>query len=279
MLFLAIVSGIFGSIVGSFLNVLVLRKGVASLGGRSHCPSCAKEIAAYDLVPIFSWMLLRGRCRNCGSKISIQYPIVEASTAVLFALVGAANPDIFLSAAAFLMLVARFTLVALLVSITVYDLYHTIIPDDWSYGFSALALVLALFAAPSWLTFFAGPIAALPLFVLWLVSQGRWMGLGDPKLAFGIGWLLGFPLGLVAIFFAFIIGTMVLVPMMAYERIRSTLKESGQVVTHTKKGEFVADGLTMKSEVPFGPFLIASCLIFWVLGLYGVEVPLYLLGL
>jgi prepilin signal peptidase PulO-like enzyme (type II secretory pathway) len=101
------------------------------------------------------------------------------------------------------------------------------------------------------------------------VHRGRWMGLGDPKLALGIGWLLGLPLSIVAVFASFILGTLVLVPMLVYERL----------VTHTG-GEGVSDaGLTMKSEVPFGPFLIASCLIFWVVGLYGVQIPLYLLGL
>jgi prepilin signal peptidase PulO-like enzyme (type II secretory pathway) len=94
------------------------------------------------------------------------------------------------------------------------------------------------------------------------------MGLGDPKLALGIGWLLGFPLGVVAIFFSFILGSIVLVPIMLYERI----------VTHMRTGTTSLAGLTMKSEVPFGPFLIASCLIFWVLGLYGVQIPLYLFG-
>jgi len=270
MLFVALVFAALGGIIGSFLNVVVLRKGVASLDGRSSCPSCGKIIAAYDLVPVFSWLILRGRCRNCESAISIQYPLVEAATAILFALVGtAAFPGFLLSGHDALVLFAELVIVSLLVIITVYDLRHTIIPDEWSYAFAALALILALVHSPTLSTLLAGPIAALPLFFLWLVSQGRWMGFGDPKLALGIGWLLGFPLGVVAVFVSFIIGTVILIPMLLYERL----------VTHNGGGGSVNAGLTMKSEVPFGPFLIASCLIFWVIGLYGVEVPLYIIGL
>jgi len=270
MLFIILFFAVLGSIIGSFLNVVVLRKGVASLDGRSHCPSCGKTIAAYDLVPVFSWLILRGRCRNCGSRISAQYPLVEAATAVLFALIGAAAfPAFLLSLHGALTLLVELAVASLLVIITVYDLRHTIIPDEWSYAFAVLALILVLPQSLTLSTLLSGPIAAVPLFFLWLVSQGRWMGLGDPKLALGMGWILGFPLGVVAVFVSFIIGTFVLIPMLLYER----------VVTHTRGGGHDNAGLTMKSEVPFGPFLIASCLIFWVLGLYGVEVPLYLIGL
>src|SRR6185503_8120428 len=88
MLFSEIVLLVLGAIIGSFLNVLVLRKGVQSLSGRSKCASCGKTIAWYDNIPLLSWVLLRGRCRACGSAISVQYPIVELVTAILFALVG-----------------------------------------------------------------------------------------------------------------------------------------------------------------------------------------------
>jgi leader peptidase (prepilin peptidase)/N-methyltransferase len=87
MLLTALVFVAFGLSVGSFLNVFVLRKGVASLSGRSKCPSCGHIIAWYDLIPVFSWFILRARCRNCGSRISMQYPLVEASTGIIFGLV------------------------------------------------------------------------------------------------------------------------------------------------------------------------------------------------
>jgi prepilin signal peptidase PulO-like enzyme (type II secretory pathway) len=270
MVFIAIVFAILGSIVGSFLNVLVLRKGVASLGGRSHCPSCGKGIANYDLVPVLSWIYLGGRCRYCGSHISAQYPIVEAGSALLFAVVGSAfYPDFLLSLAGAAACLASLAIISLFIAITVYDFLHTIIPDEWSYTFAGLALLISFSHTPTWETLIAGPVSSLPLFFLWAVSRGRWMGLGDPKLALGIGWLLGLPLGVIAVFVSFILGSIVLVPFLLYQ----------ELVTHKGKGEARGEGLTMKSEVPFGPFLIASCLIFWVVGLYGVPVPLYILGL
>ena len=88
MLFLVLAFGILGLCVGSFLNVIILRRGKRSLSWRSECMSCAKTLAWYDLIPIASWVILRGRCRACGSSISIQYPLVEAATAILFAVFG-----------------------------------------------------------------------------------------------------------------------------------------------------------------------------------------------
>ena len=262
MALFALFFGIFGLIVGSFLNVVILRKGVTSLQGRSKCPACGKVIAWYDLVPVFSWICLRGRCHNCGSRISIQYLLVEASTGILFALVGGAP---FLGFAFTFYFCA---IVALLVCITVYDIHHTIIPDAWAYTFAFLAFLLVFAFPPQatgyWLlAILAGPIAALPLFLLWLVSQGRWMGLGDAKLALGIGWLLGPFAGVVAIFFSFILGTAILVPLLLYER----------AITHIRPFQRRLRGLTMKSEVPFGPFLIGSCLIIWFFQLYGIPTP------
>jgi prepilin signal peptidase PulO-like enzyme (type II secretory pathway) len=80
--------GIFGLCVGGFLNVVIVRKGRHWLSGRSACPSCAKTLAWYDMVPVASWIMLGGRCRTCGSPISIQYPLVEAATGIVFGLGG-----------------------------------------------------------------------------------------------------------------------------------------------------------------------------------------------
>src|ERR1700685_1252022 len=90
MFLTALFFALFGAIIGSFLNVVVLRHGVKTLFGRSACASCGHELEAVDLVPIISWLVLRARCRFCGSKISVQCPLVEATTAILFGFVGAA---------------------------------------------------------------------------------------------------------------------------------------------------------------------------------------------
>lgn len=263
----ALIAGLFGLIVGSFLNVVILRRGVQGLGGRSACPRCGHTLAWPDLIPVLSWLFLRGRCRYCGSPVSIQYPLVEAATAILFALLFAAP-----FAAGIGYRLVSCLVVALLVCIFVYDLRHTIIPDSWAYSFAALSLLSAfasglssVLAAPYLvlLTLASGPLAALPLFFLWAVSRGRWMGFGDVKLALGIGWLLGPAAGIFATFGAFVLGSVILVPLMYGARL----------VTHRGGYAQEAAGLTMKSEVPFGPFLIASTLIVWLCLLFGIDLP------
>jgi leader peptidase (prepilin peptidase)/N-methyltransferase len=297
--FATLLFAVFGLIIGSFLNVVIVRKGVMSLMGRSVCTSCGAQIAWYDNIPLISFVLLSGRCRNCGSAISIQYFLVEAITAILFALLGGSYGlhAYMLTGYDVLVLVLQVAVIALLIAIAVYDMRHTIIPDEWSYSFAGIALLTILIpymaqgVSPSWIAFSAGPLAALPLFLLWLVSGGRWMGLGDPKLALGIGWLLGFPAGIIAVFASFMLGSLVLLPMMLVERVLhrySSFQEKVNVhsrdsvcrlLVHMFDYKKDGAGLTMKTEVPFGPFLIASCFIFWFALLYGVDIPHYIFGL
>jgi leader peptidase (prepilin peptidase)/N-methyltransferase len=199
----------------------------------------------------------------------MQYPLVEAGTAILFALIGVWATPVLDHPGIWPLISVYLIIIALLVAITAYDMLHTIIPDGWAYSFAALALFVAfvfpLYPIPYTLyVLCAGPLAALPLFLLWLISSGRWMGLGDAKLALGIGWLLGPIAGIVAVMFSFIIGTALLIPLMLVER----------AITHMRGYSRPARGLTMKSEVPFGPFLILSCVIFWFAQLYGVLLPL-----
>src|SRR3989338_9192392 len=115
----AIVFGLFGLIVGSFLNVIILRHGVRSIGGRSGCMSCGARLPWYDMGTVFSWLALRGRCRACRARISVQYPLVEAATGALFALLGA-------SLLPFPQKVFGCIILALLVAIATYDFKHTI---------------------------------------------------------------------------------------------------------------------------------------------------------
>ena len=267
----ALIAGLFGCIIGSFLNVAVMRRHVMTLGGRSRCMSCTRTIAWYDNIPVLSWALLGGRCRWCKSIISAQYPIVEGVTAVLFALLVYAWEST--TPAQLILLGIYLTITALLVAIAVYDLRHTIIPDAWVWTFNALALLsVVLFPYPladALYAYLAGPITALPLFTLWFVSGGRWMGLGDAKLALGIGWLLGPVYGILAIFSAFIIGALVsvaiLLPLPHIMRlfVRTGIARSG-----------AAQSYTMKSEVPFGPFLIAAMFSVWFALLYHIPIPI-----
>lgn len=268
------VFGLFGLIIGSFLNVVILRHGVKTILGRSSCMACGHELEARDLVPVFSWIARMGRCRFCGSRISAQYPLVEALTAAMFAFVGGAPIPLLLQ---FLAL----PVVALLIVITVYDFRHTVIPDSWAYGFAFFALLFSavfFYSAPvgSFVPILlAGPLAALPFAALWFVSKGTWMGLGDAKLALGIGFLLGPLFAYVAILAAFVAGALVsvciLLPLAALLRFA---QEHGITAFSLSRA-----GFTMKSEVPFGPFLAASCVIVWLLLLYNFDLLTGIAGL
>lgn len=276
--------GVFGLIVGSFLNVIILRHGVRPVGGRSGCMSCGKQLPWYDMIPVFSWFVLGGRCRFCRARISLQYPLTEAATAVLFAFIGGWAGSAFTVAADFgvtltwLITFNYLVIVALLVAIFVYDLHHTLIPDGWVYTFIALAF-FGQFLLPFWgeygyWLFLAGPVVALPIFALWGASfvrhgtPGMWMGFGDVKLALGIGWLLGPALGLLAIFGAFIIGAVVSIPLLFFS---SSLWQRVSRFIPYRLWPRSAKGFTMKSEIPFGPFLVASTFIIWFASLYGID--------
>ena len=267
---IAVIFGLFGLIVGSFLNVVILRFGERSVGGRSSCPHCGTQLRALDMVPVLSWIFLRGRCRYCKVRISIQYPLVEAATATFFAAIGA-------SALTVAQLVLALPIAALLICIFTYDLKYKLIPDIWVWIFIALALLYDFLNSQFVIlnSILSGPVAALPILFLWYLSRpftgraGQWMGFGDVKLALGLGWLLGFPLGFVSIFLAFIIGAVISVCILL--PLPHILHFCG---IRTKEG---SKGLTMKSEVPFGPFLIAAGAIAWFMIMYNIQIPLLIL--
>lgn len=268
---------VLGLIFGSFINVLVIRRGARSLGGRSECFSCGADIRWYDNVPLVSYLVLKGRCRTCSSRISLQYPLVEGATGALFAGIGSAYVSSATSLDPAIVLDGLLALAigGLFVAIAAYDMRHTIIPDGWAYLSGLLALVLALLERGAGegvlITLSAGPIAALPLLALWAVSGGRWMGLGDAKLALSIGWILGAYTGLVAVFFAFILGAALSLPLIALSS--AGWKTFVSRFTPTRLSEKLVLGFTMKSEVPFGPFLIVSTVALWIMQLYRIALP------
>lgn len=253
-----------GLIVGSFLNVVICRHGTGrSINGRSGCLSCGKTLGALELVPLFSWLLLRGRCRRCEAKVSAQYPLVELGGALAFSLAYLAHP--FFSAPNQLAEAAAFAFAAAalsaLVAIVAYDLRHKIIPDTFSafLAFAALGRILALglaYGVPmsGWaLALAAGPAMALPLYLLWAASRGRWMGLGDPKLALGLGWLVGLSGAAVALFLSFVIGALLGGGAVLWNRLRR------------RRG-----GLGLTSEIPFAPYLALGAAIVFLSG-WGVP--------
>lgn len=238
---------IFGTIIGSFLNVFVLRynTGLSFLKGRSKCFSCGKELSWYELVPILSFLILHGKCSACKSKISLQYPLVELITGALFSLV-------FWKFGFSFILPLYLLIVSILVAISIYDFLHKIIPDGMVFTFASITLIF-LFArfglANSFnVTFFldilAGPILFSFFAFLWLISSGKWMGFGDAKLALGVGWFLGLYGGVFSIMLAFWIGAAFSLFIIALERLNLLHKN-----------------LTIKSEIPFAPFIILALFI------------------
>ncbi len=225
-LFFIVVVFLFGLIIGSFLNCLIYRleNKRGFLKGRSFCPFCQHRLGWGDLIPILSFFLLRGRCRYCQQKISWQYPLVELFCGLLFALCFLLDLPYFL-----------FFIISCLIVVFVYDLKHYLIPDKIIYP----AIILtAVFNYANW------PSAALTasfFLIIILVSRGKWMGVGDVKLGFLMGLLLGWPAVSVALFLAFMSGAIIGI---------------GLIAKHKK---------TLKSEVPFGPFLVFGALValFW----------------
>ena len=197
---------ILGLIVGSFLNVVIYRYNTGrSVNGRSGCLSCGKKLKASELIPVISFIFLRAKCSGCGTKISFQYPLVELVTGFIF---------LFLSLNYWgLELILLLIIFSILVVIFTYDLKHKIIPDTLVFTIAGLALIYRLLIIDFsdlnfqvWLDIFAGIIFFIPFFLLWFLSRGVWIGLGDGKLSLSIGWLLGFVHGVSALIIAFWIG-------------------------------------------------------------------------
>ncbi len=248
---------IFGLLIGSFLNVVIFRydTGSSVAKGRSKCFTCDKMLHWYELLPLASFLFQAGRCRGCGSKISWQYPLVELATGFAFVLAYAKAPLEVLSPTGFIIFLLLAKLLSFYVVIAVYDLKHKIIPDLFSYSAALISLV---FIGISYLSIgtvdfsqvIAGPLLFLFFFFFWFISKGKWMGLGDGKLALSVGWLLGLSQGIAAILLSFWIGAIVAILIMLFQKLVS------------QKGS-----LGMKSEIPFGPFILVGFLIVFIWGI------------
>lgn len=246
---LTIIFFILGLIIGSFLNVVIFRFNTKrSFGGRSGCMVCQNKLCWYELIPLISFFALKGRCKNCKTKISIQYPIVELISGLIFAGIFLKFQDVFyLNTFSFTLSYAYYvTMFSLLLVIGTYDFKHKIIPDSLSLIFGVLSFIGLFFFSnflffphiPSMLEFLSGLLLALPFALLWLISKGTWMGLGDAKLSLGLGWLVGFSRILSGAVVAFWSGAIVGLVLIAFSK---------------KHG--------MKTEIPFAPFLVFGILI------------------
>jgi leader peptidase (prepilin peptidase)/N-methyltransferase len=237
-------AGFVGALLGSFLNVVIWRlpRGESLVRPRSACPSCGTPVRPRDNAPVLSWLLLRGRCRDCATPISRRYPAVELLTALLLAAVALADwGEDRLPLGLVLMLV--------LVPITFIDLDHQIIPNKITGPAAVAGVALVALLEPDVLPehLIAGLGAGLFLFVAWMARPGG-MGLGDVKLAVVLGLFLGREV-IPALFVALIVGTLV-----------------GSIVM-ARKG--VVAG--RKTKIPFGPFLALGGVSAWFLGAAVVD--------
>jgi len=198
---------LFGACVGSFLNVVIARlpnKGEFLSKKRSCCPLCEQEIKPYDLIPIFSWFVLRGKCRSCKARISFQYPLVEASGAFLacFSFWRFGFDDV--TGFSF---VVVFAVAAVLLAISLIDLDTTEIPNSLIISIAVCAIAsIWVFPGISLLSRAIGFVAvSIPLLTITLAVNGAFGG-GDIKLVAVCGFLLGWQLILLAFFLALIFG-------------------------------------------------------------------------
>ncbi|UQZ37461.1 prepilin peptidase [Paenibacillus sp. PK3_47] len=228
---IAIYITLLGLILGSFYNVVALRvpAGESLSHPPSHCTGCGTRLKARDLVPVFSWLFSRGRCRHCGAKVSVLYPLGELATGLLF----------LWSYLEFGLTVRGLTavvLASLAVIVTVADLKYMLIPNKVLLFFAPLLLVLTLLNAdgPVWLYLLGAVVGGGGIF---LFAWFGGMGMGDVKLFALLGLVVGFPGVLLAFLTACLLGTLV----------GGTLQLTGTV----KRGQ----------PVPFGPWLAVGALL------------------
>lgn len=252
---LLVLLGLLGLCFGSFVNALVwrLHENKNFVTGRSACPYCNHPLGPLDLVPVVSWVLLRGRCRYCARPISWQYPIVELTVAGLFVLSYTYWPLPLLTWQAWASLVIWLFYVISLAALFVYDVRWMLLPNVIVFPLIALAcidvLLRGMVAHMSMFTIVEhAALGALALggiyWLLYVISRGSWVGYGDVKLGLFMGTVLGWEGALMVLFLANIFGFLFVMPGML----------SGK--------------LSRKSRIPFGPFLIIA---FFVIGLFGKQ--------
>jgi prepilin signal peptidase PulO-like enzyme (type II secretory pathway) len=255
-LLIATIIFILGTAIGSFLSVIIYRihknkKGI--IASRSICPSCKKKLKARHLVPVFSWLFLRGKCAYCREKISSHYLILELATGLLFLsafltwnfieIIPSTIDPTFLNYEInwkifeiFIFYIIVFTF---LIAIFFYDLMYRKIPDKISLPAIAIAIAggLILKTTPA-LSMLIGGFGLFAFFALQLIiSKGKWIGGGDLRLGALMGVLLGWQLGLVALIIAYFLGSIVSIILLIQKKA------------------------TRKTAIPFGPFLIIGIFI------------------
>lgn len=232
MVYLTVLAGLFGAVIGSFLNVCIYRIPAEESIVRpaSRCPQCGNPIRWHDNIPIIGWLALRGKCRDCGKDIPVRYAVVEALTALV-------SIALFLKFGPTMKFISAFAFSAVLIVITFIDLDHQIIPDVISLpGIPIFFLAAVLFMGLPWLesligVLIGGGVLYLIAFFYYLFTRREGMGGGDIKLLAMMGAFLGWKSLLFILLVSSFLGAIVGMGLMAFK------------------------GANMKYAVPFGPFL------------------------
>lgn len=261
-----------GVILGSFVNALVWRmheranskkkradKRYSIWQGRSMCAHCGHELAAKDLVPVLSWLWLRGRCRYCKKPISAQYPIIELVTGFLLAFAYMVWPYGF-DTVGLTMFAFFVPIVVLFVALALYDIRWFLLPDRLVLTLTTLAVAQVLVAAllqrslsDVWQPLTGAALIFAIFWGLYQVSGGKWIGGGDVKLAVALGLLAGTILqAFLVVFFASLLGTLASLPL----------------ILRGKKG--------LAQHIPFGPYLLAAC---YIVVLFGERIVSWYTGI
>ncbi|HUA13224.1 MAG TPA: prepilin peptidase [Candidatus Sulfotelmatobacter sp.] len=253
---------LFGLVFGSFINALVWRlheqtlrkdKDTSILKGRSICPNCRTQLKTIDLVPVVSWITLKGRCRYCQKKISKEYPIVELSTAILFSLSYVIWPTNVKGLQIVLLIIWCLILTGL-IALFIYDYKYRLLPSRIIYPLIGLALLfnaVKLHYTNDIFTYLIDLLAAVLVgggvfYLIYLISGGKWIGGGDVRLGWLLGLIAGTPAkGVLFIFLACLLGTAYSVPAIIQGK--------------TKKNNLIA----------FGPFLIIAI---FIVQFYGQDI-------
>jgi leader peptidase (prepilin peptidase) / N-methyltransferase len=240
---------IFGTIIGSFLNVLIDRipRNESIVKTRSHCEHCRRTLAWYDLIPVFSYLMLQGRCRYCHKHIGIYYPVVESLTGALFMLTAYVfKPEIlvfqFLDIMTILPLLYFLFVFACLIVIIFTDLKYGIIPFKVVLS-ATIATFLYILTTPVYVNHIYTAVIVFAFFLmLFFLTRKRGLGFGDVVYSFLMGLVLGFPKIIVGLYLAFLTGAIVAVILVWMGRKKL-------------KG----------GSIPFGPFLVGGTIIsiFW----------------
>lgn len=227
-----------GAASGSFINVVVERTHALTSPwrGRSACPKCRRTLSWFELVPVLSWLALRGKCRTCRARISHQYPLMELLTAVTFFAVWLSFDWSWLT-------LVGWGIVGLMIALTVYDAKWSLLPDEWSYALAGLGLVAASLSSLSLIDSMIGGAVGAGFFGLqWLASRGRWVGSGDILLGLSLGALLGWRMVGLALLIGYMSGALVAAIQILRRR------------------------LTLEQSMPFGPYLLLGGFVAWLYG-------------